>query len=130
MILLDEILANDSRYSLDAYLLVNDGLGYAHKVTGRKSPTSAWELLEAIRVLMIKRYGLMAKAVLASWGIKSTDDIGQVVLNLVNAGLIPREETEGLDKFHAVYDFEETFVTNYQFPTVISAPDRAEPQSH
>ncbi|MGQ9707820.1 MAG: Minf_1886 family protein [bacterium] len=121
MILLHELLANDSRYPLDAYLLVNDGLQYAHKVTGRKSPIAAQELLDAIRELMIQRYGLMAKAVLSSWGINSTDDIGQVVLNLVNAGLMLQEDTESVDKFHAVYDFEQVFVENYQIP---------EPNSH
>lgn len=116
MILLDKVLENDARFPLDAYLLVNDGLQHAYKLTGRKSHITAAELLEAIRDLMIARYGLLAKSVLHSWGINSTDDIGQVVLNLVNAGLIPKEEAEGVEKFHAVYDFEEVFVDNYKIP--------------
>ncbi len=116
MILLDKVLENDSRFPLDAYLLVNDGLQYAYKVTGRKDHITACELLDAIRELMISRYGLLARAVLNSWGINSTDDIGQVILNLVNAGLMPQEETESLEKFHAVYDFNEVFVDNYEIP--------------
>lgn len=116
MILLDKVLENDSRFPLDAYLLVNDGLQHAYKLTGRKSHITACELLDAIRQLMIARYGLLARAVLNSWGINSTDDIGQVVLNLVNAGLMPQEETEGVEKFHAVYDFEKVFIDNYEIP--------------
>ncbi len=113
MILLNEILTSDPRFTLDAYLLINRGLRYAHQITGKKSHITAEELLEAIRQLMTKRYGQMAKAVLNSWGIFSTDDIGKVVFNLVNAGLMLEEEVDPIEKFHSVYDFETAFVEDY-----------------
>ncbi|MEO0070087.1 MAG: Minf_1886 family protein, partial [candidate division WOR-3 bacterium] len=113
MILLNELLKKDPRFTIDAYLLINEGLRYVHQVIGKKSHVSAQELLEAIRRLMSKRYGPMAKAVLNSWGIFSTDDIGEVVLNLVNAGLMLKEEADPIENFHAVYDFDTAFVEEY-----------------
>lgn len=110
MILLNELLKRDPRFTIDAYLLINDGLRHAHQVTGKKSHITAQELLEAIRRLMSKRYGPMAKTVLNSWGIFSTDDIGEVIFNLVNAGLMLKEEADPIENFHAVYDFDTAFV--------------------
>lgn len=114
MVLLHELLKRDPRFSVDAYMLLNDGLQYAYKLTGRKDQITARELLEGIRRLMAERYGPLAKSVLNSWGIFSTDDIGQIVLNLVEAGLLPQSPNHRPEKFHAVYDFEQTFVRDYE----------------
>ncbi len=113
MILLSELIKKDPRFPLDAYLLINDGLQYAYKITGRKDHITAHELLEGIRQLMLKRYGQMAKMVLNSWGIYTTDDIGQIVFNLVNAGLMVKRGNERLEDFHGVYEFEQAFVDGY-----------------
>ncbi len=113
MILLNELIKKDPRFPLDAYWLINDGLQYTYRLTGKKEHITAHELLEGIRQLMLKRYGQMAKTVLNSWRIYTTDDIGQVVFNLVNAGLMVKRENETLQDFHAVYEFEEAFVEEY-----------------
>lgn len=112
MILLNELLQKDKRFPLEAYLLINDGLQYTYKMTGRKEHITALELLEGIRRLMAERYGPLAKMVLNSWGIFSTDDIGQVVFNLIEAGLMVKSETNRLEDFHAVYDFDHAFTQN------------------
>lgn len=127
MILLNELLKKDPRFPLDAYLLINDGLQYAYRLTGRKEHITARELLESIRQLMKERYGQMAKTVLNSWGIFTTDDIGRVVFNLIEAGLFLRSNTDRLEDFHAVYDFERAFVADYEIP-VLPEEDKTKPR--
>uniref|UniRef100_A0A7C4CC14 Uncharacterized protein n=1 Tax=candidate division WOR-3 bacterium TaxID=2052148 RepID=A0A7C4CC14_UNCW3 len=121
MELLQDVVERDRRYKLEAYLLVNDGLQHTLKQLETRRHVSGRELLEGIRVLVLERYGRMAKAVLNSWGLFTTDDIGNVVYNLVDAGLMAKTETDTLAEFHAVYDFEEAFVRDYNIPT---QPDR------
>lgn len=116
MELLQDIVERDRRYKLEAYLLVNDGLQYTLKQLDIRRHVSGRELLEGIRQLVLERYGRMAKAVLNSWGLFTTDDLGNVVFNLVNAGLMSKTETDTIEEFRAVYDFEETFVRGYRIP--------------
>ncbi|MEO0077665.1 MAG: Minf_1886 family protein [candidate division WOR-3 bacterium] len=116
MELLQEIVERDKRYKLEAYLLVNDGLQHSLRQLAVRRHISGSELLEGIRLLALERYGRMAKAVLNSWGLFTTDDIGNVVFNLVNAGLMSKTETDTIEEFHAVYDFEDVFVRNYHIP--------------
>jgi len=116
VILLYDLLKKDPRFTIDAYLLLNDGLQLAYQQTGRKTQIPATELLEAIRRLMAHRYGLMAKTVLCLWGIKSTDDIGQLILNLIQAGLLQQDTIDQFDQFHSAYDFETAFINDYQLP--------------
>ncbi|MGQ9678420.1 MAG: Minf_1886 family protein [bacterium] len=113
MILLNELLNKDKRFTLEAYLLINDGLQYAYKMTGRKERINAFDLLEGIRRLMTERYGMLAKTVLNTWGIFTTDDIGRVVFNLYEAGLMVKTNTSRQEDFHAVYDFDQTFIKDY-----------------
>ena len=55
----------------------------------------------------------MAKAVLNSWGVRTTDDFGAIVFNLVDAGLMFKTEEDRIEDFHAVYDFDDVFVRSY-----------------
>lgn len=119
MILLDELLSKDKRFPFEAYMLINDGLQYAYKMTGRKEQITALQLLEGIRRLMAERYGPLAKMVLNSWGIFTTDDIGEVVFNLYEAGLMVKTNTDRIEDFHAVYDFDQAFINDYAFTNTI-----------
>src|SRR2546423_15523161 len=101
---LSKLLKNDKRYKFDAYVFVFESLNYAHeqlgfgqehppeeeeeKVTpkrggGKKAERhlTGQQLCEAIRQYALEQYGLMAKAVLASWGVRSTGDIGNIAVN-------------------------------------------------
>jgi hypothetical protein len=48
--------------------------------------------------------------VLNEWGVASTDDFGQIVFNLVNGGVLGRNETDSPNDFKNVFSFEEAFV--------------------
>jgi len=116
VILLDRLIEKDPRFKLEAYLFINDSLVLAQKRAGKKRHITGLELLQAFRDLAIQRYGQMANAVLNSWGLHTTDDIGAAVFNLVNAGLMSKTDSDRLTDFHAVFDFNQVFIQNYTIP--------------
>lgn len=108
-----QAIAEDPRYKAEAYVFVHDALEHTWARLEQRRHVTGWELLEGVKDLALKRYGRMAKAVLNSWGVKTTDDIGAIVFNLVNAGILSKTEEDRIDDFHNVYDFDEAFVRSY-----------------
>ena len=111
----EQICANDARFSSDAYLFVQEGLNHTLKSLKRGGAhahkhVSGQELLYGLREFALKEYGPMSKAVLNEWGIKTTDDIGQIVFNLVNASVLGKNETDSPSDFKNVFTFDEAFV--------------------
>jgi uncharacterized repeat protein (TIGR04138 family) len=75
------------------------------------------ELLDGIRDLALERYGLMARWVFASWGIRTTEDFGRVVFDLVEQGKMRKTDQDRLSDFYAVYDFEQVLDRDYRCST-------------
>jgi uncharacterized repeat protein (TIGR04138 family) len=110
---LPPIIAKDPRFKAEAYVFVHDALGHTWQRLNQRRHITGRELLDGIKDLALERYGRMAKAVLNSWGVKTTDDIGAIVFNLVDAGLLSKTEQDRVEDFHSVYDFDEAFVGSY-----------------
>jgi len=120
---LDEVIAKDLRYKPEAYVFVHDALGHTCARLDQRRHVTGFELLIGIRDVALKRYGPLARAVLNSWGIKTTDDFGNIVFNLIEAGLLSKTEEDHIEDFHAVYDFDDAFVRSYDLP----GPETKEP---
>jgi uncharacterized repeat protein (TIGR04138 family) len=115
----EKICEKDQRYSLDAYHFVQEGLNHTLKSLKRGGPhahrhVSGQELLHGLREFALKEYGPMSKAVLNEWGIKLTDDFGQVVFNLVNASVLGKNETDSPNDFKNVFTFDDAFVKPFE----------------
>ena len=111
----EQICEQDLRYSSDAYHFVQEGLNHTLKSLKRGGQhahrhVSGQELLHGLREFALKEYGPMSKAVLNEWGIKTTDDIGQIVFNLVNASVLGKNETDSPNDFKNVFTFDDAFV--------------------
>ncbi|HTW91057.1 MAG TPA: Minf_1886 family protein [bacterium] len=113
---LDVIIAKDPRYKPEAYAFVHDALGHTCSKLEQRRHVTGRELLDGIKDLALTYYGPMAKAVLNSWGVRTTDDFGAIVFNLVDAGLLSKTEQDHVEDFHDVYDFDEAFVRSYDLP--------------
>lgn len=130
-----QLLRDDPRYKIDAYQFVRDGLSYAQEVLelGVAQPTdlsaaelaeedqprveqhlTGQQLCEAIRLFALEQYGLMAKTVLASWGIRSTSDFGEIVYNLIEIGLMKKSQHDQRSDFDDVYDFDVAFEREFR----------------
>ena len=121
-----ELLKEDSRYTFDAYVFVFESLSYAQNVLemGEEAASeqgeegedetpqrhvSGQQLCEAVRQFALEQYGYMAKDVLASWGIHSTGDFGEIVFNLIRIGQMRKTPEDNREDFDNVYDFETAF---------------------
>jgi uncharacterized repeat protein (TIGR04138 family) len=107
------ILERDSRYRVEAYLFLLAALEHSlNKLEVRRHLTGG-ELLAGIKDYAIEQYGPMAYSVLESWGVRTTDDFGAIVFNLVNAGVLSKTPEDRIEDFHNVYDFKEVFLDSY-----------------
>jgi uncharacterized repeat protein (TIGR04138 family) len=125
---LDSIIANDPRYQRDAYIFLRDALDYTtkqqKKVRGATVRHVAGpELLEGVRQYALKEFGPMVISVFSFWGIRSCEDVGRMVFNLIGAGIFGKTEEDSMEDFKAVYDFHDAFVKPF-LPQTAQASDR------
>ena len=81
------------------------------------SHISGRELLDGIRELGLAKFGLLAKSVFQSWGIRSTEDFGRVVFELIERGEMRKTSRDQLSDFVNVFDFEAALGENYSINT-------------
>lgn len=110
---IETIRSRDARYHADAYLFVIDAVEAVLLDIARMRHISGSELCGGLRTLATARFGPMAKEVLNFWGVRSTGDFGNIVFNLVDAGLLLKTEHDRIEDFIDVYDFGEAFERNY-----------------
>jgi uncharacterized repeat protein (TIGR04138 family) len=123
---LDSIVASDSRYHRDAYVFLRDALDFTTKQQKKIKGTTVRhvagpELLEGVRQYSLKEFGPMVLTVFGSWGIRSCEDIGNMVFNLIGAGIFGKTEEDSIEDFKNVYDFKEAFEKPFA-PTKPIAP--------
>jgi len=124
----EQICEKDSRFASDAYHFVQEGLNHTLKSLKRGGQhahrhVSGQELLHGLREFALKEYGPMSKAVLNEWGLKTTDDIGQIVFNLVNASVLGKNDTDSPNDFKNVFTFDDAFVKPF-IPRNVTLPVR------
>ena len=107
--LLNGILARDPRYTVEAYAFVRGGLDFTVRSLENQRHVSGQELLEGIRKFSIDEFGPMTKTVLNEWGIMCTEDIGEIVFNMVETGLLGKTDEDNRADFANGYDFDEAF---------------------
>ena len=112
--LLNEILVRDPRYTVEAYAFVRTGLDFTVRRLDKPRHVSGQELLVGIRAIALEEFGPMAKTVLNGWGIKRTEDVGEIVFNLVETGLLGKTEKDNRADFANGYDFDEAFRKPYK----------------
>jgi uncharacterized repeat protein (TIGR04138 family) len=124
---LAEVIRKDPRYTYEAYEFVFAALHHTQKMLGRlprepggESPgtpqhhVSGRELLQGIRDLARREFGLMAPTVFRLWGIRRTDDFGEIVFNLVESNLMSKSDEDTRADFHEVFDLDQALVKDYR----------------
>jgi uncharacterized repeat protein (TIGR04138 family) len=122
---LADLVRRDPRYAYEAYEFVFDALEHSLTRLGRKPspPTddideiemhvSAVELLEGSCELAQREFGLMARVVLRMWGIQRTDDVGELVFNLIAANLMNKNDDDRREDFNGVFDLGQALSEGY-----------------
>ena len=113
-VLLQNILERDPRYTVDAYLFVRSGLDFTVRRLEKPRHVSGQELLDGIREFALAEFGPMTKTVLNKWGISRTEDVGEIVFNMVEAGLLGKTSDDRREDFMNGYDFDEAFLKPFR----------------
>ncbi|MEM7146067.1 MAG: Minf_1886 family protein [Verrucomicrobiota bacterium] len=123
---IEVIVSKDKRYDADAYDFLRGALDFTLKRhrgeaarVGEEDDeeggerenrhVSGKELLGGFRDHALEEFGPMAITVLEEWGIRSSDDVGEMVFNLIDVGVFGRAETDTREDFRGVLEFEKAF---------------------
>jgi len=111
---IEKIRQKDSRYGPEAYLFVREALDFTSKALnkpaeGAQRHVTGRELLDGTRAYAIQEFGPMALTVLRTWGLNRTEDVGDIVFNLVESGVLGKTNEDRREDFAGIYDFQEAF---------------------
>lgn len=131
---LAEVVRRNPRYAYEAYEFVFAALAHTQRMLGRQPSAGAGEdeaphhvsgreLLEGVRDLALQEFGRMARVVLHLWGIDRTDDVGEIVFNLVESRLMSKTDEDRREDFRDVFDLDQALLASY----VIRLPEGDEP---
>jgi uncharacterized repeat protein (TIGR04138 family) len=111
--ILDRLKGRNPRFHGKAYLFLLSSLHHAISELEKPRHISGPELAEGARSLALARFGPLARTVLEHWGIHSTEDLGEIVFALVEAGILIAEDHDRPQDFRDLFDFEEAFDRDY-----------------
>ncbi len=138
MTIISKMHLEDPRYLPEAYIFVQEALIFTSKLLNKPSSkgperhVTVNELLEGIRCYTIEQFGPMAPRVLNSWGIKTTEDFGEIVFNLVHNRIMGSTEKDKREDFTNGYDFHDAFVKPFlsektgEFPVLENTDNQQE----
>lgn len=114
-----EICQKDSSYDAEVYSFVREGLDYTLKSLKRHGQNgnrhvSGQELLGGLRDYALKEYGPMSKMVLNMWGVKTCEDFGRIVFNLVSSGVLGKTDADSPNDFKNGFNFDDAFVKPFE----------------
>ena len=111
---LDRIRAKDPRFPQDAYRFVREALDHTQKTIGKDSRgrprhVTGQELLQGIREHALAQFGPMVLTVFEEWGIRTCENFGDIVFNMVESELLAKTDKDTRADFAGGYSFEEAF---------------------
>jgi uncharacterized repeat protein (TIGR04138 family) len=109
----EEIRRSDDRFAVESYGFVMDGLQHTLRMIGGQRHVTAHELLGGLCSYAHERYGVMSYTLLERWGIETTGDFGDIVFQLVDAGVLAKRDEDIREAFDDVFDLREVLEHGY-----------------
>ena len=116
-----ELIREDPRYTYEAYEFVCEAVTHTQERLGRAAEepdadhhVSGGELLRGACELAVAQFGMMAPVVFKMWGIRATDDFGELVFKLIQATRLSKSDRDELEDFHEVFDLEKALTEGFE----------------
>lgn len=115
----DRLVQADPRYSEEAYYFIRDGLDHTVKQV-KNSPgvksrhVTGGELAAGLSDFALDEYGPMALFTLNSWGIRQTEDFGELVFALIDAGKLGKTEEDKKEDFAGLFNLAKVLEKPYE----------------
>ncbi len=98
-------LARESKYKPNTYVFVLEILQVACSKEAKH--LSGRQLTIAAFIYSIRKYGGLAKMVWEELGLNSSEDLGAVVFEMVEAGLMGKQEEDNVEDFNGLFTLED-----------------------
>jgi uncharacterized repeat protein (TIGR04138 family) len=108
-----QIRETDGRFCAEAYLLVMEALDHTMTLLGEHRHVSAGELLDGFCAHAKRKHGILAHALVRKWGIESAADVGRIVYQLVEAGVLRTQEGDRFEDFENGCDLKDKLEDGY-----------------
>jgi len=120
---LAELLKRDPRFPYEAYEFVLAATVYAQRKLfperseDRPAPRhiTARQLLDALCDLAVEQFGRLAPVVLQQWGIRRTDDVGDIVFNLIAIEAMSKTDQDSRSDFADVFDLHQELARRFRW---------------
>lgn len=119
-----DIIRDDPRYAYEAYEFVCEAVTFTQERLGRvpdedDDPETDYhvcgdELLRGACELAVQEFGMMAPIVFRQWGIRKTDDLGNIVFNLIKGDRLSKSDRDEPDDFHDLFDLDKALVEGFE----------------
>ena len=113
-----EVRQRDPRYAAEAYAFLCDALTHAVKLLDREDKddrhVTGPELLMGFRDLALHEFGPMALFVMHEWGIRCSEDVGNMVYNFIEVSYFGRNDNDRLEDFSDGISLEHELTKPYQ----------------
>ena len=103
----EDLIGGGGRYQWEAYEFVREALREHQR--DKSEHVGGRELLETLRELALRKFGKGARRALAKWNIFRTEDFGEIVFELVEAGLFSKTPDDSKEDFANGFSFEDAF---------------------
>lgn len=114
-----QISCEDKRFKKEGYLFLKETLEKTienlrdEELVEHRQVTGP-ELLEGLVEHALSEFGSMAVAILDSWGIRSGEDVGEMVFQLIEARAFGSSEEDSPSDFHGVMDLRRRLLAPYR----------------
>lgn len=108
---------NNPKYHPDAYYLVQHAVSACPKYIKDLKPAqhvSGQMLLRVIQKVLLELYGPFTIDVLDKWNVRTTEDFGKIVFDLVAMQLLGVSPNDSIHDFDNGYDFIDAFVLPFK----------------
>ncbi|MEQ9825719.1 MAG: Minf_1886 family protein [Puniceicoccaceae bacterium] len=117
---IEAILDHDSRYEKGAYYFVRGALDFTLKslkkegMAGDSKHVSGQQLLEGIREFALEQFGPLAYTVFQYWGLRESRDFGNIVFNLIEVGVLGKNDRDDIADFAEGFDFKQALLEPFE----------------
>ena len=123
-----DLIRDDARYPYEAYEFLCEAVSFTQDLLERTPReeddpdadyhVSGGELSRGACELAVQEFGLMAPVVFKMWNIRRTDDVGNIVFNLIRAEQLSQSDRDDPDDFRDLFDIDKALADGFQMTTV------------
>ncbi len=104
---LETVTSLHPEYDAEAYHLLDRTMNFASSVLELEGHLTAQQLHLCYCKLAEEEYGVLASELLAHWGLETPSDLGQIVYNLIEVGVLGKNNDDDQADFDHLPDFND-----------------------